>query len=392
MKFLLLALVFSSLVHATGENGREIIINNIDQAQSFNLSGKDGSDGSRGENGYSYYSPNCGDSVHYGGDGAQGSGGEDGGRGGNAIIHFSELSELSKLTIVSRGGRGGIGGEGGKGGSGCGGRDGSNGQRGYDGSDGKPGSLYLINQPKVYEKQNSVVQATFDKLIENKTILIENIWDKHKGANKLLAVGSVVADEYYIHNRTFKKKVIVNWLAPQDIAAFAKIPFTLQVVNEKLNLDYRGVIADQEITETNSEILITIRGMYKDSELISFNTFKPQGMGKDIKFEFTDAGVKTPELKMTYLVSATRERLIGSSESLLYKKPAADFVTIDGKKITLHVGQLDLPVKYLNKGTKLIITLDITYKIGEQVKTKQIDLAYKVGYINSKFQLDNSSF
>lgn len=393
MKLLLITLLFSSLAFAAADNGKEVIIQNISQAQTINNSGANGYDGRAGENGYSYYSPNCSDGDNQsGGDGKNGDSGEDGGNGGNVIVHLSALSELSNLKIVSRGGRGGEGGKGGKGGSGCGsGHTGNNGQRGYDGSDGKAGKLYIVHHPKTFEKQQNEIHQNFSDLVKNQTVVVENIWDKHSGAIKLLAPDSIISSEYYIHNRTFKKKVIVNWLAAQDLTSFSKVGASVVVNNEKVSVNYNGAIALQEITESASEIVVTIHEMYMDSDLISFSEFKPQGIGQDIKFKFTDKGIKSPDMKVEYWVSASRERFFGG-ENFFFRKPAENFLSFEGKTTNLLVGKLDIPTNHLKKGSKLIITIDVCYTIGNQKKYHQFHLAYKVGTLNSKFQLENSSF
>lgn len=389
--FLLSLVMFSNLSLASGENGRTVIIHDLSQQMSYDLSGQNGADGANGSEGHSgrCYSDN--DSVR-GDDGGNGQNGEDGGNGGNAIVHFSNIRDLQNLKIISFGRDGGRGGKGGSSGFGCGGaQSGSDGKPGNDGSKGRMGSLYLIKHPLAYIENQTAKTVKLEELMKNETIMVENIWDKATGAANLLARSSQIADEYYLLNKVFKKKIVIKWLADSDATRYSKVETNLNLAKEKLKIDFSGYVADQSILVLDDQIEISIYNLVKEDEIIKLDSPRFSGIGTDIKLEFSDSSLQMEGVKRRYEVNVLKMGIIDATY-IATTNNANDFISVQGHKVEMALGKLDFEPKYKKKGTRLLINFKVYAEVNGQQKTKSFVAAYKVGKPGSSFERSRTDF
>ncbi len=387
-------------VGKTGENGQNgadsdnVTVFADGSPLTLNLAGKNGENGQAGGNAIA---PNCGNQPNVtenlvapdGSNGGNGGNGGDGGSGGSISIYATNPAFLRNILVNSSGGQGGQGGLGGLGSQGCNcskpywtvescsgdrgasdfrcttkefrcynGRNGINGSQGLPGRNGLPGRLTLLNLNKPLEPDRPSASVTMGTLKDQGVILSRNRWETRKGAQQLLAPGSIIDDEYQFLVERLERSYLLTWNAPQPFKDFADKNITL-------SLD------DQQEIKTTLPADLWIEGTtQKRNNVTEFLVYNAILAGDATRLGDAVLMSNGQDLKLTFVDKANQSNLIATKFQIKYNitrsdprfRPVSDYstkysgevpdnlVTLKGDRFTIDLGKLPIPEEYLKPG------------------------------------------
>ncbi|MEB3312485.1 MAG: collagen-like protein [Snowella sp.] len=360
----------------------------------LNLAGKNGESGQAGGNAIS---PNCSNQPNVaenlvapdGSNGGNGGNGGDGGNGGSISIYATNAAFLRNILVNAAGGKGGQGGQGGLASEGCNcsksywtvescsgdrgssdfrcttkefrcsnGRNGINGTPGLSGRDGQPGRLTLLNLNKPLEPDRPSASVTMGTLKDQGVILSRNRWETRRGAQQLLAPGSVIEDEYQFLTERLERGYLLVWNAPQSFSNFANRNLTLslddqQEIQATLPPDL-WIEATTQKRNNVTEFLVYNAIWASDATRLGNATLL--GNGQALRLTFVDQANQSNliatkfQIKYNITRSDPRFRPVSDYSTKYSGEVPDDLVTLKGDRFTINLGKLPIPEEYLKPG------------------------------------------
>lgn len=368
----------------------------------LNLAGRDGENGRNGEDAKA---PNCGQQPEQvtqdlqaadGGNGGNGGNGGDGGNAGSITIYATNIDNLRQVFVSAAGGKGGQPGEGGAGSPGChctrsywtvercfgrpggadyrcstqefrcrSGRNGLNGNRGLSGRHGLPGKLTLLNLNKPLEADRPTASVTMAILKDQGFSLSKNQWETRKGAQALLAPGSVIDDEYLLLTERIERPFLLLWNAPQSFKDFADQNVTLSLNQQReIQATFPGDVWLEGSPQKRGNVTeFVVYNALRSEEATRLGDLALSGNGQGLKLSLVDkadrSNLVATQFKLKYKVTDEDPRFRPPSiYTTQYTGDIPDpLVVVQGNQITLNIGQLPIPPEYLKPGVGVEVEL-----------------------------------
>ena len=389
-----------------GRSGTSQIINADGSAVNLDLSGKDGEDGEDGEPGFR---PSCRnyqeegrDNINApnGGDGGSGGDGGNGGQGGDLTVYYTNLADLRKIAVRAVGGEGGRGGRGARGAVGCScrqrrweresctgrsgtlnrqctqkvyrcydGRDGSDGRDGRDGKPGRLGILSIVNGKEVLADDKPTAEIAVSQLANQQFNLSKNKWQIRQGAKSLLAIGSVIADEYREFERRLDGNFKLVWSEKQAINNFANQSVKLSLNdNQEIDIAFpENLWVDGTAKTTGGLTDYTVNHAIFQEDVIRLAVAEFANSGQNLSFRIVDLAGKSDVINTRFKVKyRARDNFDDAfNPQILYEgEVPAELVSRSYNNFTLALGKLKIPSQALNPGVKVDVEVVAIRSLG----------------------------
>ncbi|MGM3304733.1 collagen-like protein [Anabaena sp. WFMT] len=389
-----------------GRSGENQTISANGSPVNIDLSGEDGEDGEDGERGTR---PRCRDqrenvensiNAPDGGNGGTGGKGGDGGHGGSLTAYYTNLVDLQKIFVRAVGGEGGRGGKGGRGTAGCNcnrrswevktckgtpgspdykctskvyrcshGSDGRDGSYGQNGKPGRLGTLSIINSNKPLADDAPTLKLALSELANKDFNLSKNKWQQRQGATSLLAVGSVIADEYREFEKRLEGTFKLIWQDKQPITSFANQSVTLSLNDsEKVEIafsDDMWVDGNANMQGKLTEFTVNYAIPKKDVTRLAVADFTDAGQNLNLKI--VDLASRSDLINTQFRVKyRARDNFSGSSNYQTFYEGEIpnELVTRSYNRFTLDLGKLKIPSDALNSGVNVDIEVVAIRSLG----------------------------
>ncbi len=380
-----------------GRSGTNQTINADGSAVNLDLSGKDGEDGEDGEPGSR---PSCRnhreegrDNINApnGGNGGSGGQGGNGGQGGDLTVFYMNLVDLKKIAVRAVGGEGGRGGRGARGAVGCScrqrrweresctgssntpnrqctqkvyrcydGSDGSDGSNGRDGSNGQVGILSIVNGKEVLADDKPTAELRISQLVNQQFNLSKNKWQIRQGAKSLLAIGSIIADEYREFEKRLEGSFKLIWSEKQAINNFTNQSIKL-TLNDAQQIDIafpENLWVDGNAKTTGSLTEYTVNHAILQEDVTRLAVAEFANSGQNLSLRIVDLGGKSDvintQFKIKYRAQDNFDDSLNAQTVYEGEIPAA-LVSRNYNNFTLALGKLRIPIQSLNPGVKVDI-------------------------------------
>ncbi|MEI6442457.1 MAG: collagen-like protein [Nostocales cyanobacterium ELA583] len=380
-----------------GRSGKNQTINADGSAVNLDLSGKDGEDGEDGEPGSR---PSCRnrreegrDNINApnGGDGGSGGNGGNGGQGGDLTVYYTNLADLRKIAVRAVGGEGGRGGRGARGAVGCScrqrrweresctgspgtpnrqctqtvyrcydGRDGGDGSNGRDGTPGRLGILSIVNGKEALVDDKPIAYIGISQLVNQQFNLSKNKWQIRQGAKSLLAIGSIIADEYREFERRLEGNFKLVWLEKQAVNNFANqsVKLTLND-NQQIDIAFaENLWIDGTAKTTGSLTEYTVNYAIAQEDVTRLAVAELANSGQNLSLRIVDLGGKSDVINTQFKVKyRARDNFDDSfnAQTVYEGEIPTALVSRNYNNFTLALGRLKIPIQYLSPGTNVDI-------------------------------------
>ncbi len=379
-----------------GRNGRIISVKAGDQYQRLDLSGTDGEDGRDGDRGY--HANNCyqphNTPYHLrgarGGNGGLGGQGGNGGHAGGLTVYYGDINELRNLEVQAVPGRGGRGGYGQSGGTGCycqrrawtitdqnGNQrtyyceDGEMGRRsrtGTNGSPGRSGQITIIKNVGPLEPTRSTMKVDIENLENGPIELSANQWRERSGASHLFAASSRVNDRYTEFVKRIEASYRFDWQAPASILDFPGLSVFLGLNQEQVTARFDQDFWHLGYLTTDPEPSYVITEAITSSKATSLSFASIDNYGRDLSLTVNDLS------NVSDLV-ATKFKVKYYTKAMVYyylrheAEVSEDLITRTGDQFSIDLGRMNISSKWLEKGRKALVKLEVERSLGDSRKT-----------------------
>ncbi|MTJ50659.1 collagen-like protein [Dolichospermum sp. UHCC 0259] len=389
-----------------GRSGTSQTINADGSAVNLDLSGKDGEDGEDGEPGSR---PSCRnqreegrDNINApnGGDGGSGGQGGNGGQGGDLTVYYTNLADLKKIAVRAVGGEGGRGGRGARGAAGCScrqrrweresctgspgtpnrrctqkvyrcydGRDGSDGSDGRDGTRGRLGILSIVNSKEAVADDKPTADVGISQLANQQFNLSKNKWQIRQGAKSLLAIGSVIADEYREFERRLNGSFKLVWLEKQAISNFASqsVKLTLND-NQEIDVAFSEKVWVDGIAKTTGSLTeYTVNHAISQEDVTRLAVAEFANSGQNLSFRIVDLAGKSDVINTRFKIKYRAQDNFDDAfnpQTLYEGEIPTELVSRNYNNFTLALGKLKIPSQALNPGVKVDIEVVAIRSLG----------------------------
>ncbi len=397
-----------------GRSGTSQTINADGSAVNLDLSGKDGEEGEDGEPGSR---PSCRnyreegrDNINApnGGDGGSGGNGGNGGSAGDLTVYYTNLADLKKIAVRAVGGEGGRGGRGARGAAGCfcdqrrweresctgspgtpsrqctrkvyrcyDGRDGSDGRNGRDGKPGRLGILSIVNAKEALADDQPTAEIGISQLGNQQFNLSKNKWQIRQGAKFLLAIGSIIADEYREFERRLDGNFKLVWSETQAITNFANqtVKLTLND-NQQINIAFPENLWIDGIAKT-TEILTeyTVNHAILQEDVTRLAVAEFANSGQNLSLRIVDLAGKSDIINTQFRVKYRAQDNFDdafNAQTLYEGEIPAELVSRSYNNFTLALGKLKIPNPALNPGVKVDIEVVAIRSLGGRSAQQKI--------------------
>lgn len=399
-----------------GRSGKNVTIKADGTSLNLDLSGKDGEDGEDGEDGSrphcrGYWDEGREDiTAPNGGSGGNGGRGGNGGNGGILTVFYQNLADLRNISVQATGGEPGRGGRGGRGTAGCscrrrrwevknctgnsgspdykcsnrvyrcsGGFDGSDGRDGANGVRGKLGMLRIIKGQESLAEDNPTAELTISRLINQPFLLSKNKWQIRQGAKSLLAIGSVIDDEYQEFESRLEGSLNLVWHEKEPIDNFAN-----QMVNLTLN--------DNQLIDVNFPDHLWVDGVanlkgnvteYRVNNVIKKNDVTRLAVadfanyGDNLVLRIVDLAGKSEVINTRFKVKYTvQDNLYDSfnNQPIFEGEIPVDLVSREYNRFSIAMGKLPkIPRSALQPETNVNIEITVVRSLGSRSTQQKIN-------------------
>ena len=397
-----------------GRSGTNQTLNADGSAVNLDLSGKDGEDGEDGQPGYR---PSCRnhpeegwDNINApnGGDGGSGGDGGNGGQSGEITVYYTNLADLKKIAVRAVGGEGGRGGRGARGAVGCScgqrrweretctgspgtpnrqctrkvyrcydGRDGSDGRNGHDGTRGRLGILSIVHGKEALADDKPTTEIGISQLANQQFNLSKNKWQIRQGAKSLLAIGSIIADEYREFERRLDGNFKLVWQEKQAINNFANqsVKLTLND-NQQIDIAFpENLWVDGTAKTTGSLTEYTVNHAIPKEDVTRLAVAEFANSGRNLGLRIVDLAAKSDvintQFRVKYRVQDNFDDAF-NSQTLYEGEIPAELVSRSYNNFTLALGKLKIPHQALNPGVKVDIEVVAIRSLGGRSAQQKI--------------------
>ncbi len=391
----------------SGRDGQPVVVTATGQSANFDVTGSDGGNSSSGEPGYG--ATGCFQSTPdydlfgaAGGDGGRGGDGGAGGDGGSVTVYFTDIVQLGRVAIRGTPGEGGNAAWGGRGGEGCRcqqyswtttASDGTttthycrDGQRGYDASSGSPGAdgsygrVTLIGQLDPVAAEVPALQIDMSRMLEGPFQLSKNHWEARRGARRLFAAGSDVADSYSFFTGRTEISYAFQWQVNRPVTDFRGWGMRVQIEGEDALLYLpNGLWVDAEkIVDGNSRTYV-IKGAVSTGELGNLQFRSLGGIGADHVVAVKD------NAKVSDILHTAVHLKYFSYENGTYKvrydaDVPAESLTVTDDGFAIAMGTLGIDPNFLKRDTKAYGGLTMKRSLGTHSATYTMGTYYTIKY------------
>jgi hypothetical protein len=389
-----------------GRSGENQTISADGSPVNLDLSGQNGEDGEDGERGSRTRCREERENVNYninapdGGVGGAGGKGGEGGNGGSLTVYYSNLADLKKIFVRAVGGEGGRGGQGGRGTAGCNcrrrsweikictgtpgspnykctnkvyrcydGSDGRDGSFGQDGKSGSLGSLSIINSKEPLTDDTPTLKLAIAELANKQFNLSKNKWQQRQGATSLLAVGSVINDEYQEFEKRLEGTLKLIWQEKQPITSFANLTTTLNLNDsEQVEVTFPEDLWVDSSSKSQGKLTeFTVNYAIPKKEVTRLAVAEFADAGQNLKLNIVDLAAKSDLINTKFRVKyRARDNFSGSFDYQTFYdgEISNEFVTRDHNRFTLALGKLKIPREALQSGTNVDIQVVAIRSLG----------------------------
>ena len=395
-----------------GRSGTNQTINADGAAVNLDLSGKDGEDGEDGEPGFR---PSCRshreegrDNINApnGGDGGSGGSGGNGGQGGDLMVYFTNLANLKKIAVRAVGGEGGRGGRGARGAAGCSchqrrwdresctgspgnrqctrkvyrcydGRDGSDGGNGRDGTPGRLGILSIVNGTEALRDDQPTAEIGVSQLANQQFNLSKNKWQFRQGAKSLLAIGSIIADEYREFERRLDGSFKLVWLEKKAINNFANQSVKLTLNNnQEIDIAFpENLWVDGTTKTTGSLTEYTVNHAISQEDVTRLAVAEFANSGQNLGLRIVDLAGKSDVINTRFKVKYRAQDNFDDAfnPQTLYEGEVPEaLVSRSYNNFTLALGKLKIPSQALSPGVKVDLEVVAIRSLGGRSAQQKI--------------------
>lgn len=397
-----------------GRSGTNQTINVDGSAVNLDLSGRDGEDGEDGEPGYR---PSCRnqreegrDNINApnGGDGGSGGNGGNGGSGGDLTVYYGNLADLKKIAVRAVGGEGGRGGRGARGAVGCScrrrrwekerctgkagtpnrrctqkvyqcydGRDGSDGRDGRDGTPGRLGILSIVNGKEALADDKPTAEIGISQLGNQEFNLSKNKWQIRQGAKSLLAIGSIIVDEYREFERRLDGTFKLVWSEKKAINNFANQSVKLSLNdNQQIDIAFPENLWVDGIAKTTGSLTeYTVNHAIPKEDVTRLAVAEFANSGQNLSLRIVDLAGKSDVINTQFRVKYRAQDNFDdafNAQTLYEGEVPADLVSRSYNNFTLALGKLKIPSQALNPGVKVDIEVVAIRSLGGRSAQQKI--------------------
>ncbi|MDD1416077.1 collagen-like protein [Dolichospermum sp. ST_con] len=398
-----------------GRSGTNQTINADGSAVNLDLSGKDGEDGEDGELGSR---PSCRnyreegrDNINApnGGNGGSGGNGGNGGSGGDFTVYYTNLADLKKIAVRAVGGEGGRGGRGARGAAGCScrqrrwekerctgnagtpnrrctrkvyrcydGRDGSDGRDGHDGKPGKLGILSIVNGKEALADDQPTAEIGISQLANQQFNLSKNKWQIRQGAKSLLAIGSIISDEYREFERRLNGTFKLVWSKKQTINNFANQPVKLTLNdNQQIDIAFPENLWVDGIAKTTGSLTeYTVNHAIPKEDVTRLAVGEFANSGQNLSLRIVDLAGKSDFINTRFQIKYRAQDNFDdafNAPTLYEGEIPSDLVTRSYNNFTISLGKLKIPSQALNPGVKVDIEVVAIRSLGGRFAQQKIN-------------------
>jgi hypothetical protein len=368
---------------------------------SFDLSGSNGEDGEDGQNAFRPHCDHDHEHDHHdinvadGENGGRGGNGGNGGNGGSLTVYYDNLANLSKILVHAVGGTHGRAGRGGRGSAGCdcdrrsweinnktyrcnSGRDGSYGSYGREGNQGRLGILSIVKGKTPLLNDASTQKLTISQLVDQQFTLAKNKWKIHHGAASLLAIGSLIEDEY----REFEQRLEVNfqliWAEKRAIADFSNQSATIKLNdNQEVEVIFpENLWIDGTSKRLGKLVKFTVHNLIPQKEATRLAVGDFRGSGQNLTLKIVDLAAKSDVINTQFYLRYRAQNKFSDSpdyRTFYDQEIPASLVTRDYNQFTLALGKLNIPQEYISSGINVDIQVLATRSLGTRSAKQKLN-------------------
>ncbi|MBD2136852.1 collagen-like protein [Anabaena sp. FACHB-1237] len=399
-----------------GRSGKNVTIKADGTSLNLDLSGKDGEDGEDGEDGSRPHCRGYGDegreniTAPNGGSGGNGGRGGNGGNGGILTVLYQNLADLKNIVVLARGGEPGRGGRGGRGTAGCscgrrrwevknctgnsgspdykcsnriyrcsGGFDGIYGRDGVNGVRGKLGILRIVKGQESLAEDNPTAELTISRLINQGFLLSKNKWQIRQGAKSLLAIGSVIDDEYQEFESRLEGSLNLVWNEKEPISNFANQMVNLTLNDNQLidvnfpdDLWVNGVASLQgNVTEYR------VNNVIKKDDVTRLAVADFANYGDNLVLRIVDLAGKSEVINTRFKIKYTVQDGVYDSfnnQAIFEEEIPVELVSREYNRFSIAVGKLSkIPGSALQPGTNVNMEITVVRFLGSRSTQQKIN-------------------
>lgn len=355
-----------------------IIIRDINEDQTFDLTGEAGFNGRDGGNGIELLC-RAGE-IRNGHDGADGANGEVGDKGGDVYIFNPDLKKLSKLTLIQNGGVGGHGGLAGEPSNGCfGGKPGVRGKSGDPGQNGKFGNVYVLPSEFLIPEVNSTRLITLKELALAPISLTVNTWNKNLGLRQLVGANSKTKNTYYTFGETKTYKVRLVWNALVPFADFSPTKLAVTIAKNRLEIKtYTGGLLQYSIVKNDEGYNILVHKVLQEYEVRNLKLKKVKYSGQDLTLTIQERYRPNISIKTKFVISINLIEHNKETRGLGFYEVPKSLVSIRDHGYIIDIGKLRMPEEFKALGAKIKIQLTVYREVRGQVRVQGLEGIFKI--------------
>lgn len=241
--------------------------------------------------------------------------------------------------------------------------DGDNGRDGRSGSnssDARMGTLRLVKGLDALPSQSPHGSSDLARLETTPISLSKRIWANKSGAKALFAAGSIIRNEYQEFVRLSKKDIVLKWSAPVSIANFSKN--RLEASFDGYNTSYKLVGEDfleHKSYDQGDKLVVEVTRAFKKDQMSDLKIKSLTGTESNVKLEIEDKALMSEIVKTKIKLTLKSKRWLLGNKTAFEGYVPSSAMTIVEDKITIHIGKLDMDMKWLKRKRKVEVNLVI---------------------------------
>ncbi|MGB7520774.1 MAG: hypothetical protein WA896_14185, partial [Spirulinaceae cyanobacterium] len=317
----------------------------------------------------------------------------------------NNIADLRQINVRAEGGRGGESGDSGYGTAGCScrwrrwekrtctgnpgdpnysckteefdcedGENGRDGRRGRRGNKGELGRLALVKDNQRLAADQPTANVSLSSAADRTISLSKNIWQTRRGANSLLASGSIISDEYDEFVERVEGEFQVVWNASRPITDFynQNLSLTLEGRNDVNIVSPEDVWLESETSQNNGITQLNITKAVLRQEATQLTRADFAGNRSGLTFSLIDKARQSDVLATQFRIkyrtgkdrSGPRPDSVFNYTTRYEGTIPGELVKLEGQRFTLDLGKLPIDSEYLRPGVNVDLEITAVRSLG----------------------------
>ncbi len=220
------------------------------------------------------------------------------------------------------------------------------------------------------------MKLPISQLVGQQFNLSKNKWNLRRGANSLLAPGSVIADEYREFAQRLEKTFQLVWQEQQPIASFNNQSVSASLTDsERVEVTFADDLWVEGSSNTEANFTtFTVNHAISQKDVTRLAVAEFAEAGENLKLNIVDLAAKSATIQTQFQVKFRAQDRFGEYYKTVYEGNIPNqLVTRDHNRFILALGQLKIPNDALRPGVKVDIEVVATRTLGERSAKQTIN-------------------